>query len=124
MKKKLNVKLTACLVSLFIGLILLILGNKNKYCLAFGFIVLAFGVVLYVLFKQDKLNELLNEVKLQKEETEDTIAKNEEEQKQKDYILKELKKIKAKTEKQKGRLQVVFYLCAFLLLLAGIFAFV
>lgn len=123
MKKKLNIKLTACLVSLFIGLTLLILGNKNKICLAFGFIISAFAIVLYVLYKVDKYNEVLKEVATQKSEVEDIVAQTEEEMKQKDHLLKELKKIKTKTESEKGRLQFVFYLCAFLLLLAGIFSF-
>lgn len=36
MKFKFNAKLTIALVSLFIGLLLIILGNKNKYCLSLG----------------------------------------------------------------------------------------
>ena len=59
MKKKFDFKLTAILVSLFIGFLLLVLGNKNKYCLSFGFIVLGISVVLYGLNKRNQLKNLI-----------------------------------------------------------------
>ncbi len=46
--KKLNLLLTISLVSLFISMILIIAGNKNNYCLSFGFIFLAVSLALFV----------------------------------------------------------------------------
>ena len=51
MKNKINFKLTAILVSLFIGFLLIVLGNKNKYCLSFGLIFLAIALLIYVVSK-------------------------------------------------------------------------
>ena len=47
--KRLDYKLTLCLVSLFISIILLILGSvlKNNHCLCFGLIFLSVAVILF-----------------------------------------------------------------------------
>lgn len=45
--KKLNLLLTISLVSLFISIILIIVGNINIYCLSFGFLFLAIALGLF-----------------------------------------------------------------------------
>lgn len=47
--KKLNIKLTLVMVSLFISAILLILGSalKNDYCLCFGLIFASIAMMVY-----------------------------------------------------------------------------
>lgn len=57
--KKLNVKLTACLVSLFVSAILLILGSvlKNNYCLCFGLFFAGFAIICYSYTEYVKLQE-------------------------------------------------------------------
>ena len=63
MKKfKFNYKLTISLVSLFISLLLIILGNKNYYCLSFGFIIMGLAIAFYAMYKTDKFNEVILEI--------------------------------------------------------------
>ena len=59
---KFNLKLTAFLVSLFVALLLLILGNKNQYCLSFGLILLGASLVAFVFYATDKINNELLEI--------------------------------------------------------------
>ncbi len=109
-KKKFDLKLTAFLVSLFIGFLLLILGNKNTYCLSFGFIVLAGSLALYAMYKINKLKEMQAEAEQAMEETplEDT------------YALKELYQLKTKIKKNMRSIAIVFYLTAVLLFVLGV----
>ena len=62
MKKKINFKLTFSLVSLFMGFLLIVLGNKNKYCLSFGLIFLAGALLLYLFDKYKKINDAMMEL--------------------------------------------------------------
>ena len=70
MKKKINFKLTFILVSLFIGFLLIVLGNKNKYCLSFGLIFLAIALLIYVVSKYQQINQALVEIQIAIDETE------------------------------------------------------
>ena len=69
MKKKINFKLTFSLVSLFIGFLLIVLGNKNKYCLSFGLIFLASALLLYLFDKYKKINDAMIELDVLIDET-------------------------------------------------------
>lgn len=69
MKRKINFKLTFILVSLFIGFLLIVLGNKNKYCLSFGFIALAVALIIYVVDKFQSINKKIIEIDIQIDET-------------------------------------------------------
>lgn len=57
MKKRINLK-TIAIISLFIvGVVLLILGNKSKYCLGFGMIFLGAACFFYAFEKVKVLNK-------------------------------------------------------------------
>lgn len=113
MKNKFNLKLTLSLVSLFISLILVIVGNKNKYCLSFGFILMGIAIALYAMYQTDRINKALIDVNNEIEES----ANNE-------FTVKQLYKEVAFLNKKRRRLNFVFYLCASLLVLVGFtFAF-
>ena len=107
--KKFDLKLTGFLVSLFIGLLLIILGSKNSYCLSFGLMITGFSLGLYSMYKSAKLNKLIEEVETEIEETnvEDS------------YTLKQLFKIKSKLKKQRRSVNFVFFLTAVLLIVLG-----
>jgi len=109
MKKNFNYKLTISLVSLFISLLLIILGNKNNYCLSFGFILMGVAIAFYALFKTEKLDSALIEVNndIQNASNEDT------------FVLQQLAKEQRKLIKMKKRLGFVFYSCATLLVIVG-----
>jgi len=109
MKKKLNLKLTACLVSLFVSLLLIILGNKNNYCLSFGFILMGAALALYAMNKGEQIDSSIIEVANEIEETpiENVFAQQQ--------LAIEMKKLK----KQKSKLNITFYLCAALLVIVG-----
>ena len=109
MKKKFNYKLTISLVSLFISLLLLILGNKNNYCLSFGFILMGVAIAFYAFQKSEKFDETLVEIDndIQEIDEKDTFS------------ILQLQKEKKKFIKQKKRFNFVFYLCAILLVVVG-----
>lgn len=110
MKKfKFNYKLTISLVSLFISLLLIILGSKNKYCLSFGFILMGVAIAFYAVYKTEMFDATIVEINNDIEETnpEDTFA------------ITQLNKEKKRFISQRKRFNFVFYLCAFLLVVVG-----
>ena len=109
MKNKFNLKLTLSLVSLFISLILIIVGNKNNYCLSFGFILMGAALVFYAINKAKSIDGLIIEVVNEMDEVplENVYLQQE--------LAKEIKSLK----KQKRNLNITFYLAAFLLVLVG-----
>ena len=109
MKKNFNFKLTASLVSLFISFLLIVIGNKSKYCLSFGFILMSVALVFYILNRNENIDNALIEITNEIEESDIQDA----------YTLNELYKEKTKLIKQKRRTNFTFYLCAFLLLVVG-----
>ena len=106
---KFNYKLTISLVSLFISLLLIILGNKNNYCLSFGFILMGVALGFYTFYKAEKFDSAIVEINNDIEETnlEDTFA------------LNELNKEKKRFIKQRKRFNFVFYFSAFMLVIVG-----
>ena len=109
MKFKFNYKLTISLVSLFVSFLLIILGNKNRYCLSFGFILMGVAIAFYAIYKTEKFNETIIEISNEIEET------NEEDT----FSLTQLNKERKRFVSQKKRFNFVFYLCAFLLVIVG-----
>ncbi len=105
--KKFDLKLTGFLVSLFIGLLLMILGNKNAYCLSFGLILIAIGLVFYALHANDKTKQDLESIDKQLDNTDD------------DYEIRELRKAERKIKKNLKGINVLFYVsAAFLVILS------
>lgn len=117
MKKEFNFKLTMFLVSLFVSLTILILGNKNKYCFCFGFILLGISLAFYVWFNNDKTEKLVKQIDEEMEKVPDDESLDEEERV---YVFKELGKRQAKLSKQRKKTSFVFYLSAGLLILLAI----
>jgi hypothetical protein len=128
MKKKFNFKLTALLVSLFLSLIIIILGNKNKYCLSFGFILLGFCAAFFVNYNNEKTDKQIQEIDRELDELdlsdgididedgeEDVITDEE-----KAYILQQLCLQQSNLTKRKKKVSITFYLCAAMLVLLGI----
>lgn len=110
MKNKINFKLTAILVSLFIGFLLIVLGNKNKYCLSFGLIFLAIALLIYITDKYKKISQAIIEVDIAIEETE-----------MEDFdIIMELTKQKKMLKKQKGFTCIMCFCFAAFLIVFGI----
>ena len=116
MKKKFNLKLTIVLVSLFISLLIIILGNKNQYCLSFGFIFLGLTLFLFGNYSRSQIDKTIKSL----DEDIDTIDKTDEES---EYVLKELNKLRSKLLKKKKSTKLMFGLCAVLLILVGFIGF-
>ena len=106
---KFNLKLTISLVSLFVSLLLIIIGNKNNYCLSFGFILMGVAIAFYAMFKTEKFNETLLEINNDIEELD----------KEDEFELKQLNRERKRFTAQKRRFNFTFYLCAFLLVIVG-----
>lgn len=130
MKKfQFNFKLTAFLVSLFVSLILVIVGSGNKYCLSFGFILMGLSLSLFVWYNNEKTQKTLESLEADidyveqydenesvNEEHEDLTFENEEER---IYVLKQLYVRQNKLRKQKRKSIILFNLCGFVLVILG-----
>ena len=114
MKFKFNLKLTICLVSLFVGFILLIVGNQNKYCQSFGFFFLSVGIVFFAIDRTDKI------VKRQMEIDKILDKENELNDEQSIEINAEFSTL----YKQKKRINIVSDICAILFIIVGIFVLI
>ncbi len=119
MKKNFNIKLTAFLVSLFVSLLIVILGNKNQYCLGFGFMLMALSVVLYVLYNDEKTAQICTEIdeRISEIENDDSMPEAE-----RDYAMQELFLGQIKLTKRKKKITVIFYSFAIMLFILGFFA--
>ena len=136
MKFKFNFKLTAFLVSLFIGLLLVILGSYNKYCLSFGFIILGCSVELFIRFQNEKITTSLFELEQQIDELEqeydeesgydeendyDDEIEKENLMNEQVYVLQQLYARQKKLIKQRRSTNISFRICAILLICLGVF---
>jgi len=116
MKFKFNLKLTLFLVSLFVSLILVILGSKNNYCLSFGFIIMGASLFLFVWYSNENITKSLEEVEQQLDEVDANEELDEEEQA---YILKQLYLRQRNLEKKKKQFAVTFYLGGAVFIILG-----
>ncbi len=111
MKLKFNLKLTIVLVSLFVGFLLLIFGNQNKYCQSFGFIFLAIGIIFLAVDRTKQIDKLRIKIDNQLNSDEDLD----------DESLLDLNNESNRLYKQKMRINIASYSCATLFILAGLF---
>lgn len=111
--KKLNLRLTASLVSFVISLIFLVCIRYSKICVFFACLFMAFCLVLFTLYRHEQFEKTL-------QATEDDLSENPAE----DDEVEEIEKLKKKLTKKNRRVDFAFYTCAFLLVVAGIFALV
>ncbi len=114
--KKINAKLTAFLVSLFIGLLLLILGSKVKLCFSFGFIVLGISLGLFVLYSHEKTQRTLIEVNEKLEQASEDEELTDED---KVYVLAQLGFQQKQLNKQQKRINLLFSITGIVLIIAG-----
>ncbi len=119
MKFKFNLKLTVFLVSLFVALLLVILGNKNTYCLSFGFITLGISLGLFIWYSNEKYETMLTNINSDIDEVD---VSEEIEEEEKTYILQQLYIKQKKIKKTKQRIIICFALCAVSLIVLGIVA--
>lgn len=97
------------MVSLFIGLLLVILGNKNSYCLSFGFIFMGVSLGFYSYYKTEVFNKDLSEINKEANKLEAID----------EYAFSQLNKMKKKVQKQKIRFNILFCLAGVLLIVLG-----
>lgn len=114
MKFKFNYKLTISLVSLFIGFILFIFGNENKYCLFFGFIFFAIGLIMLAVDRTRKIDKRRIEIDNQLYSDEEL----------KDELLTELNNESYRLNRQKKRINITSYACAILFVVVAIFVLI
>ncbi len=133
MKKfQFNFKLTAFLVSLFVSLILVIVGSGNKYCLSFGFMILGASLSLFVWYNNEKIQKELETLEEDIDSVEqidfDETKQNEEEQhedydfqniEEKVYVLKQLYVRQKMLRKNKRKSIILFNLCGLVLIVLG-----
>ncbi|MBO5954494.1 MAG: hypothetical protein J6Q13_00815 [Clostridia bacterium] len=123
MKIKFNLKLTAFLVSLFISLLLLILGSKNTYCLSFGFMLLGASLGSFIWYMNEKIENELTELnqaidELTSDENLDEDDGDEEIEEQ-GYILQQLYSRQKQLIKKKRKIKIVFGICGGALIILG-----
>ena len=116
---KINFKLTGFLVSLFLSLLLLILGSGNKYCLSFGFMALGGSLELFFWYNNEKMQNYLNEINQEIDNVETFEELNDME---KAYILQQLYTTKKKIEKKKKSSNIGFSVLGGVLVIVGFVA--
>ena len=116
MKFKFNLKLTTFLVSLFIGLLLIILGSGNKYCLSFGFIVIGLSLPVFVWYNNEKTRKEYDELSKLIEEIEQDLDVEDQEQM---FALSQVYVARKKVERNKHKSVILFYSCGIMLLILG-----
>lgn len=119
MKKNFNFKLTIFLVSLFLGLLLTILGSKSSYCLSFGLIVLGLSLALFVWYNEEQTTKSLSEIEQEIDEITSVDIEDEELEKERIYILGQLLIAQKKLIKKKKSVLITFSLCGFALVVLG-----
>ncbi len=111
-----NFKLTVFLVSLFVALLLIILGGKNNVCLCFGFIVLGLSLGAFSWCLTEKTQKVLMEIDEQIAE----IGLNEsQDENVKDFMIMELSDEQKKIKKRNKRTWILFTLTGALIALLG-----
>jgi hypothetical protein len=126
MKFKFNLKLTIFLVSLFVSLLLLILGGANKFCLSFGLMALGGAMFAFLWYNMEKIqnalietNEKINE--FDEIEEVDTGEVSEVEIEERVYVEKALYSHQKFLNKKKRSLAIMFGMCGFALIVFGFF---
>ena len=109
--KKFNLKLTISLVSFFISIILLVLGDKSKYCLSFGLIFIGLAVIMLAVYKTSDIDKAIREIEEESQQLD----------KEQTAEFAEIEKYKRKLKKMKVRMSIAFYLFGGLLIILGIF---
>ena len=117
MKFKFNLKLTAFLVSLFISLLLVILGSNNKYCLSFGFILMGVSLAMFIWYNNEKVSKELTKVNAEIDELEIDEELNDEERV---YILQQLYIRQKKLSKKKKSTLILFSICGCAIVVLGV----
>lgn len=111
-KNKFNLKLTLCLVSLFIGVLLIVLGNQVKVCLSFGLIFLGVAVEFFALYKIETINKAIKAINVNMMDENFNFA-----------YEKQYKKQRNKISHDKNFVAIVFTLTAILIAALGVINF-
>lgn len=117
MKSKFNLKLTAFMVSLFISLLLVIVGSKNKYCLSFGFVLMGVALIFLACYMREKIS---NELKMVNEQIDEIDLDEEIELENKVYIEQQLYVRQKQLAKKHKSSLILFSISAFCLILLGL----
>lgn len=110
-------------MSLFISLILVILGSKNTYCLSFGFIVMGASLASFIWYMNEKIenelveinqaiDELTSDENMEKEESDEEIEEQA-------YILQQLYLRQKQLTKKKRSVRFIFGICGGALIILG-----
>lgn len=119
MKIKFNLKLTAFLVSLFLGLLLVILGSKNSYCLSFGLMVLGLSLEVFIWYNNERIAKAISDIDAEIDQINSVEVEDEELEEERVYILQQFVLQQKKLIKKKKSIYVVFGLCGFVLIILG-----
>jgi len=114
MKKKFDFKLTACLVSLFIGLLLLAFSYGKTALISSGLILMAVSLFFFARIRANKLERVLELTEI---EIDQELENKEPDQDLLSDVYAEVRKVK----KQKKSLNFTFNLCSILMIAIAIF---
>lgn len=113
MKKKFDLKLTACLVSLFISIALIIFFNENKVVMAISFVLLAITLYFFGKIRLKKIDSTLEKTD---EDIQELYASGEIE----DVDLTEVHAQMKQLRKQRKSVKVVFNLAPILFVIVAL----
>lgn len=119
MKFKFNFKLTIFLVSLFIALMLIVLGRGNKFCQSFGLIFIGVALFIFAWYFNDVIYKSLVEVDKQIKDLEKDDELSEEETQ---YAYKQLYARQGLLYKKKKSVAILFSLTGGFIIVLSIVA--
>ncbi len=114
MKKKFNFKLTACVVSLFIGFFVIIFLNEHKFWFFVGMCLLAVSVYCFARVSADNTDRILKEAMVEVEK--EIEEKDEPDEEVINEVYAEMKRLK----KRKNSMMFTFSFFAIMLVLVAI----
>lgn len=113
MKKKFDFKLTACLVSLFIGVLLLAFSYGKTALISSGLILMAVSLFFFAKIRANKLENVLQLTEI---EIDEELEKEEPDQNLLSDVYAEVRKVK----KQKKSISFTFNLCSVLMVVVAL----
>ena len=109
--KKVDFKLVGIFASLAVSIILLICSKWAKVCILLACVFMAISIVLLAIFRQSQWQKTI--IATEKDLEENGVDDDE---------YAEIVKLQKKLDRKQKHLQFTLYLCAFLIVIAGIFS--
>ncbi len=123
MKKKVDFRLTISMVSLFIGILVVILGNGLSYCIAIGMILIAASCFVFSGYQSGKLTEQIDYIQTELDNFENDDSPYDPNTSYTRTELREMMEAVRSLKRQRRKSRIIYNTFATVLVIVAIFAF-